>query len=92
MIVGEHTRENDLEVNVVKGKKLTNIRASGKDENVLLTPPMKLTLEKAMSYITDDELVEVTPRSIRLRKRWLDPNERKKQERRREAEREASVA
>ncbi len=92
MIVGEHTRDNDLEVNVVKGKKLTNIRASGKDENVLLTPPMKLTLEKSMSYITDDELVEVTPKSIRLRKRWLDPNERKKQERRREAEREASLA
>jgi GTP-binding protein len=92
MIVGEHTRDNDLEVNVVKGKKLTNVRASGKDDNVLLTPPMKLTLEKAMSYITDEELVEVTPKSIRLRKRWLDPNERKKQERRREAEREASVA
>ena len=73
MIVGEHTRDNDLEVNVVKGKKLTNVRASGKDENVLLTPPMKLTLEKAMSYIADDELVEVTPKSIRLRKRWLDP-------------------
>ena len=78
MIVGEHTRDNDLEVNVVKGKKLTNVRASGKDENVLLTPPMKITLEKAMSYITDEELVEVTPKSIRLRKRWLDPNERKK--------------
>ena len=84
MIVGEHTRDNDLEVNVVKGKKLTNVRASGKDENVLLTPPMKLTLEKAMSYITDDELVEVTPKSIRLRKRWLDPNERKRMERARE--------
>ena len=92
MIVGEHTRDNDLEVNVVKGKKLTNIRAAGKDENVLLTPPMKLTLEKAMSYITDEELVEVTPKSIRLRKRWLDPNERKKQERRREAEKVASLA
>jgi GTP-binding protein len=78
MIVGEHARENDLEVNVVKGKKLTNVRASGKDENVQLTPPMKMTLEKAMAYITDDELVEVTPRSIRLRKRWLDPNMRKK--------------
>ncbi|MEO8420230.1 MAG: translational GTPase TypA [Hyphomicrobium sp.] len=84
MIVGEHTRDNDLEVNVVKGKKLTNVRASGKDENVLLTTPMKLTLEKAMSYITDDELVEVTPKSIRLRKRWLDPNERKRMERARE--------
>ena len=86
MIVGEHTRDNDLEVNVVKGKKLTNVRASGKDENVLLTTPMKLTLEKAMSYITDEELVEVTPKSIRLRKRWLDPNERKKMERARDRE------
>ncbi|CAN1723519.1 50S ribosomal subunit assembly factor BipA [Hyphomicrobium sp. 1Nfss2.1] len=84
MIVGEHTRDNDLEVNVVKGKKLTNVRASGKDDAVLLTTPIKLTLEKAMSYITDDELVEVTPESIRLRKRWLDPNERKKMERARD--------
>ena len=92
MIVGEHTRDNDLEVNVIKGKKLTNVRASGKDDAVLLTPPMKLTLEKAMSYITDEELVEVTPKSIRLRKRWLDPNERKRQERKREAEREAGAA
>ena len=92
MIVGEHTRDNDLEVNVVKGKKLTNVRASGKDDAVLLTPPLKLTLEKSMSYITDEELVEITPESIRLRKRWLDPNERKKQERKREAGREASVA
>ncbi len=92
MIVGEHTRDNDLEVNVVKGKKLTNVRASGKDDAVLLTPPLKLTLEKSMSYITDEELVEITPESIRLRKRWLDPNERKKQERKREAEREADVA
>ena len=89
MIVGEHTRDNDLEVNVLKGKKLTNVRASGKDDAVLLTTPMKLTLEKAMSYITDEELVEVTPKSIRLRKRWLDPNERKRRERLREAEREA---
>lgn len=84
MIVGEHTRGNDLEVNVTKGKKLTNVRASGKDEAVQLTPPMKLTLEKAMAYITDDELVEITPGSIRLRKRWLDPNMRKKMERSRE--------
>jgi len=92
MIVGEHSRDNDLEVNVVKGKKLTNVRASGKDEAVLLTPPMRLTLEKAMSYITDEELVEVTPKSIRLRKRWLDPNERKRQERKREAERTSGAA
>ncbi|MEL6872316.1 MAG: translational GTPase TypA, partial [Pseudomonadota bacterium] len=81
MIIGQHTRENDLEVNVLKGKKLTNIRAAGKDESIILTPPMKLPLERALSYIQDDELVEVTPKAIRLRKRYLDPNERKKQER-----------
>src|SRR5215475_2590118 len=81
MIAGEHSRDNDLIVNVIQGKKLTNVRASGKDENTILTPPMRLTLEKAMSYIEEDELLEVTPRSIRLRKRWLDPNERKKRER-----------
>jgi len=81
MIVGEHTRGNDLEVNVLKGKKLTNIRAAGKDDNVLLTPAMKLTLERALAYIEDDELVEVTPASIRLRKRHLDPHERKRAER-----------
>ncbi len=81
MIIGQHSRDNDLVVNVVEGKKLTNVRASGKDENTILTPPMRLTLERAMSYIQDDELVEVTPKSIRLRKRWLDPNERKKRER-----------
>ena len=86
MIVGEHTRGNDLVVNVLKGKKLTNIRAAGKDDNVLLTPPLRLTLEKALAYIAEDELVEVTPKSIRLRKRMLDPNERKKEERRKEAE------
>ena len=84
MIVGEHSRENDLEVNVLKGKKLTNVRAAGKDDNVALTPPLRMPLEKAMSYIADDELVEVTPRSIRLRKRWLDPNLRKKMERQRD--------
>ena len=78
MIVGEHTRGNDLDVNVLKGKKLTNMRASGKDEAVSLTPPMKMPLEKAISYINDDELVEITPRSIRLRKRYLDPNDRKR--------------
>ena len=89
MIVGEHSRENDLEVNVLKGKKLTNVRASGKDDNVTLTPPLRMSLEKAMAYITDEELVEVTPKSIRLRKRWLDPHVRKKMERAREAEREA---
>ncbi|GAB3123405.1 translational GTPase TypA [Novispirillum itersonii] len=78
MIVGEHTRSNDLEVNVLKGKQLTNIRASGKDEAVKLPPPKKMSLEEALSYIQDDELVEVTPKSIRLRKRYLDPNERKR--------------
>jgi GTP-binding protein len=81
MIVGQHSRDNDLIVNVIQGKKLTNVRAAGKDENTVLTPPMRLTLEKAMSYIEDDELLEVTPKTIRLRKRWLDPNERKKRER-----------
>ena len=87
MIVGEHTRGNDLEVNVLKGKKLTNIRTTSKDEAVRLTPPIRMTLEKALAYIEDDELVEVTPKSIRLRKKLLDPNERKSEERRKEAER-----
>jgi GTP-binding protein len=86
MIVGEHTRDNDLEVNVLKGKKLTNIRTTSKDEAVRLTPPIRMTLERALAYIQDDELVEVTPKSIRLRKRHLDPNERKKAERARLAE------
>jgi len=81
MIVGEHTRGNDLEVNVLKGKQLTNIRAAGKDDAVQLTPPMKMSLERALSYIADDELVEVTPESIRLRKAILDPHERKRAER-----------
>ena len=78
MIVGIHTRDNDLEVNVLKGKKLTNVRAAGKDEAVKLTPPVKMTLERALSWIQDDELVEVTPKSIRLRKLYLDPHERKR--------------
>jgi GTP-binding protein len=86
MIVGEHTRGTDLEVNVLKGKKLTNIRTTAKDEAVRLTPPIRMTLEKALAYIQDDELVEVTPKSIRLRKRLLDPHERKRDERRKEAE------
>jgi GTP-binding protein len=85
MIVGEHTRGSDLEVNVLKGKKLTNIRTHSKDEAVRLTPPIRMTLEKAMAYIEDDELVEVTPKSIRLRKKLLDPNERKREVRRAEA-------
>jgi len=85
MIVGEHNRDNDLPVNVLKGKKLTNVRASGTDEMVKLIPPRILTLEQAITYIADDELVEVTPKSIRLRKRILDPNERKRAEKMAEA-------
>ena len=85
MIVGEHTRDNDLEINVLKGKQLTNIRTTSKDEAVRLTPPIRMTLEKALAYIEDDELVEVTPKSIRLRKKFLDPNERKRAEKAREA-------
>lgn len=81
MIVGIHNRDNDLEVNVLKGKKLTNMRASGKDDAVKLTPPIRMTLERALSWIQDDELVEVTPKSIRLRKLYLDPHERKRFER-----------
>jgi GTP-binding protein len=86
MIVGEHTRDNDLEINVLKGKQLTNIRTHSKDEAVRLTPPIRMTLEKALAYIQDDEFVEVTPKSIRLRKRLLDPNARKREERKKEVE------
>ncbi len=78
MIIGEHNRDNDLEVNPIKGKQLTNIRAAGSDENVKLTPPKLFTLEETLSYIKDDELVEVTPKNIRLRKKVLDPNQRKR--------------
>jgi len=78
MIIGEHSRENDLEVNPLKGKKLTNIRAAGKDDAVRLTTPRRLTLEQALAYIADDELVEVTPASIRLRKKILSESERKR--------------
>ncbi|MBP0615983.1 translational GTPase TypA [Jiella mangrovi] len=85
MIIGIHTRENDLEVNVLKGKKLTNMRASGKDEAVKLTPPIRMTLDRALSWIQDDELVEVTPKTIRLRKLYLDPHERKRFEKSRKA-------
>ncbi len=81
MIIGEHSRENDLEVNPLKGKKLTNVRASGTDEAVRLTTPVTMSLEQAIAYIDDDELVEVTPNAIRLRKRYLDPHERKRQAR-----------
>ena len=78
MIIGEHSRDNDLEVNPLKGKKLTNVRASGTDEAVRLTPPVVMSLEQAIAYVDDDELVEVTPNAIRLRKRFLDPHERKR--------------
>jgi GTP-binding protein len=85
MIIGEHTRGNDLEVNVLKGKQLTNIRTTSKDEAVRLTPPIQMTLERALTYINDDELVEVTPKTVRLRKRLLDPNERKRLDRQNKA-------
>ncbi|OYU17446.1 MAG: translational GTPase TypA [Rhodobacteraceae bacterium PARR1] len=81
MIIGEHNRDNDLEVNALKGKQLTNVRASGTDEAVRLTTPVKLSLEQSIAYIDDDELVEVTPKNIRMRKRYLDPHERKRQSR-----------
>jgi GTP-binding protein len=85
MILGENSRESDLEVNPIREKKLTNIRAAGKDDAMLLTPPRKMSLEQAIAYVEDDELVEVTPTAIRLRKRFLDPHERKRSERRAEA-------
>jgi len=85
MIIGIHTRDNDLVVNPVKEKKLTNVRASGKDEAIVLTPPIQLTLEKAVEFIADDELVEITPKSIRLRKRYLKDHERKRASREAEA-------
>ena len=80
MVIGEHARPTDLEVNPVKAKQLTNVRASGKDEAIKLTPPVRMALEQAMSYIADDELVEVTPTAIRLRKKTLDPNQRKREQ------------
>ena len=78
MLVGEHTRDNDLEVNPLKAKQLTNFRTVMKDDKQDLPPPRIMTLEQAIAYIQDDELVEVTPKAIRLRKRYLDPNERKR--------------
>jgi GTP-binding protein len=86
MILGEHSRGSDLEVNPIKEKKLTNIRAAGKDDAMLLTPPRRMSLEQAIAYIEDDELVEVTPSAVRLRKRHLDPHERKRAERKAESE------
>ena len=85
MIIGEHSKSNDLDVNVLEGKKLTNIRTTSKDEAVRLTPPLQMSLEKALAYIADDELVEVTPKTIRLRKRHLDPNMRKRMAKQAEA-------
>ena len=84
MIIGANAKPGDIEVNPIKGKKLTNMRAAGKDDNVLLYPPRTMSLEVALSYIEDDELVEVTPENIRLRKKYLDSNERRKFERRKE--------
>jgi len=81
MVIGEHSRENDLEVNPLRGKQLTNMRASGKDEAVTLTTPTRFSLEECIAYIDDDELVEVTPKSLRMRKRLLDPNDRKRESR-----------
>jgi GTP-binding protein len=81
MVVGEHSHDNDLEYNICKEKKLTNIRAAGRDENIILVPPRDMSLEKSLEWIAEDELVEVTPRSIRLRKKFLDPNARYKIER-----------
>ena len=81
MIIGIHTRDNDLMVNPTKGKQLTNIRSAGADENIILVPPIKFSLEQALEFIDDDELVEVTPSSIRLRKKLLTENERKRESR-----------
>ncbi len=86
MILGEHSRANDLDVNPIKEKKLTNIRAAGKDDAMLLTPPRRMSLEQAIAYVEDDELVEITPGAVRLRKRFLDPHARKRSERRGESE------
>jgi GTP-binding protein len=85
MIIGIHSRENDLVVNPIKTKKLTNIRAAGKDDALILTPPIELTLEYAVEFIADDELVEVTPKNIRIRKRMLLEHERKRASRVEEA-------
>ena len=78
MIVGEHSRGNDLEINVLKGKQLTNVRASGSDDAVKLVPPLRMSLEEMMAYINEDELLEVTPTNLRLRKQYLCPHERKR--------------
>ncbi len=80
MIIGEHSRPNDLDVNPIKGKNLTNVRASGSDDAIKLVPPRKLSLERALEWIEEDELVEVTPQNVRVRKRYLDPTQRKRME------------
>ena len=77
-IVGIHSRDNDLVVNPLKGKQLTNVRASGKDDAIMLTPPLKFSLEQALEFIEDDELVEITPKSVRIRKKHLKEHERKR--------------
>jgi GTP-binding protein len=81
MIIGIHSRDNDLVVNPIRTKQLTNFRAAGQDDAILLTPPIALTLEYAVEFIGDDELAEITPKSIRLRKRFLKEHERKRAER-----------
>jgi GTP-binding protein len=78
MIIGEHSRPNDLDVNPIKGKNLTNVRASGSDDAIKLVPPRRLNLERALEWIEDDEIVEVTPKNIRVRKKYLDPTMRKR--------------
>jgi GTP-binding protein len=85
MVIGENAKPQDLEVNPLKSKQLTNFRASGKDEGIRLTPPRRMSLEQAIAYIADDELVEVTPKAVRIRKRYLDPHERKRAARQSEA-------
>jgi GTP-binding protein len=76
MVVGENNRQNDLNINVIRGKKLTNIRAAGSDENIILTPPRRPTLESSLAWIAEDEVIEVTPKFLRVRKRMLDQNKR----------------
>jgi len=86
MIVGESNQPNDIDINVTKGRKLTNIRSAGRDDNVILTPPRQMSLERCLEWLAEDELLEVTPKSLRLRKRHLDPNVRYRMERNRKRE------
>jgi len=86
MVIGIHSRDNDLTVNPLKGKQLTNIRAAGTDENLILTPAIRFSLEQALEFIDDDELVEVTPQAIRIRKKWLKEHERKRESRQSKAD------